>query len=135
MKRLLWQSAESASGIPDRCAFWTASAGRNRRWQELTAGDEDPDLKAGAADGCPQNRIWNGFQKGAPQCFAVMAAMLPVEITGKAACRRALRPGFWALLEELRSFGWDGGDCWTFGIFRRRSRLPRKYPRVPALLG
>ena len=39
--------------------------------------------------------------------------MLPVEITAKLLAD-AFAQDFWALLEELRSFGWDGGSCWTF---------------------
>ena len=53
-----------------------------------------------------------------------MAAMLPVEITAKLLAD-AFAQDFWALLEELRSFGWDGGDCWNFG------NLPPAEPVVP----
>ena len=111
----LWQSAESASGDPDRYSILDCISRAEQALAELTAGDEDPDLKKlEQLTAALKNRDMERLPEGAPQCFAVMAAMLPVEITAKLLAD-AFAQDFWALLEELRSFGWDGGSCWTFG--------------------
>lgn len=108
----LWESTESASGAPHNILDCISRA--ERALAELTAGDEEPDRKKlEQLTAALKNRDMERLPGGAPQCFAVMAAMLPVEITAKLLAD-AFAQDFWALLEELRSFGWDGGDCWNF---------------------
>ena len=108
----LWESTKSASGAPHNILDCISRA--ERALAELTAGDEESDLKKlEQLTAALKNRDMERLSEGAPQCFAVMAAMLPVEITAKLLADAFAR-NFWALLEELRSFGWDGGDCWNF---------------------
>lgn len=108
----LWESTESASGAPHNILDCISRA--ERALAELTAGDEEPDRKKlEQLTAALKNRDMKRLPEGAPQCFAVMAAMLPVEITAKLLAD-AFAQDFWGLLEELRSFGWDGGDGWNF---------------------
>ena len=108
----LWQSTESASEAPHSILDCISRA--EQALAELTAGDEEPDLnKLEQLMADLQARDLERLPEGAQKCFAGMAAMLPVEITAKLLAD-AFAQDFWALLEELRSFGWDGGSCWTF---------------------
>ena len=107
----MWESTESASGAPHNILDCISRA--ERALAELTAGDEEPDLKKlEQLTAALKNRDMERLPEGAPQRFAVMAAMLPVEITAKLLAD-VFAQDFWALLEKLRSFGWDGGDCWN----------------------
>lgn len=130
----LWESTESASGASHNILDCISRA--ERALAEFTAGDEEPDRKKlEQLTAALKNRDMERLPEGAPQCFAVMAAMLPVEITAKLLAD-AFAQDFWGLgWEELRSFGWDGGDCWNFGnLPPAEPVVPVGHHHVPALL-
>ena len=121
----LWQSTESASGDPDCYSILDCISRAEQALAELTAGDEEPDRnKLEQLTAALKARDLKRLPEKTQQCFAGLAAMIPVEITAKLLAD-AFSQDFWALLEELHSFDWDGGDCWNFGD------LPPEKPVAP----